>query len=190
MQRKIRDVDCVIEVGFSNNLTPQRIGPGSWCQNPLQWEESNFPWRGWRSQTPSSRPQQSRPDPWVWQRSHQKGVNETESTHIKSALYQLQDLLLPGNGSHHPHGVQTCWCWGQVFITCHLISAFKPWPLVDPDGIEPSDLTAPCLWLASPMLARAAWSTNWDPITLRCFSTSDLLCHLEPGGRKTCPCWS
>ena len=189
MQRKIRDVDCVIEVGFSNNLTPQRIGPGSWCQNPLQWEESNFPWRGWRSQTPSSRPQQSRPDPWVWQRSHQKGVNETESTHIKSALYQLQDLLLPGNGSHHPHGVQTCWCWGQVFITCHLISAFKPWPLVDPDGIEPSDLTAPCLWLASPMLARAAWSTNWDRITLRCFSTSDLLCHLKPGGRKTCPSW-
>ena len=171
MQRKIRDVDCVIEVGFPKSNLMNRW-PGSWCQNTIQWEESNFPWRGWRSQTSSSRPQQSRPDPWVWQRSHQKGVDETESTHIQSALYQLQDLLLPGNGGHHPHSFQTCWCWGQVFITCHLISALKPWPLVDPDGIEPSDLTAPCLWLASPMLARAAWSTNWDPITLRCCSTS------------------
>ena len=116
MQRKIRDVDCVIEVGFPKSNLMNRC-PGSWCQNTIQWEESNFPWRGWRSKTPSSRPQQSRSDPWVWQRSHQKGVDETESTHIKSALYQLQDLLLSGNGGHHPHSVQTCWCRGQVFVT-------------------------------------------------------------------------
>ena len=119
MQRKIRDVDCVIEVGFPKSNLMNRW-PGSWCQNTIQWEESNFSWRGWRSQTPSSRPQQSRSDSWVRQRSHQKGVDETESTHIQSALYQLQDLLLSGNGGHHPHSVQTCWCWGQVFVTWSL----------------------------------------------------------------------